>query len=52
MMPAAGSSFVYSGREEVFFPHLKRDGQALLSADVNQNGWLAVTSQEAGTRAQ
>ena len=47
MMPAAGSSFVYSGREEVF-SLTQEDGQALLSADVNQNGWLAVTSQESG----
>ena len=50
MMPAAGL-FVYSGQEEVF-SLTQEDGQALLSADVNQNGWLAVTSQEAGTRAQ
>ena len=39
--------FVYSGREEVF-SLTQEDGQALLSADVNQNGWLAVTSQESG----
>lgn len=40
--------FVYSGREEVF-SLTQEDGQALLSADVNQNGaGLAVTSQESG----
>lgn len=43
--------FVYSGREEVF-SLTQEDGQALLSADVNQNGWLAVTSRRADTRAQ
>ena len=41
--------FVYSGREEVF-SLTQEDGQALLSADVNQNGWLG--RHQPGERAQ
>lgn len=38
---------VYANREEVFSLSLE-EGQSILSADVNQNGWLAVTTQESG----
>lgn len=39
--------FVYTQREEVFTLSLPQD-QALISASVNQHGWLAVVSQESG----
>ena len=39
--------FVYANREEAFSLSLE-EGQSILSADVNQNGCLAVTTQESG----
>ena len=39
--------FVYANREEAFSLSLE-EGQSILSADVNQKGWLAVTTQESG----
>lgn len=39
--------FVYSGKERTFSLSLK-EGETLLSARLNDAGWLAVTAQESG----
>jgi len=41
--------YLYTGREEVFALSLPQS-QSLISASVNQHGWLAVVRQESGTR--
>lgn len=40
---------LYSGREETFSLELP-EGATLLSADLNQSGWMAVVSQESGAK--